>query len=860
MSNRVNIDISANVTGYVQGLNKATQSAKQYDTETRKISDNTINLNQKLREAKKAARDLAVSYRMLSDEEKNSRFGLEMKRQLDAAMKSASNLLDVQKDVQRQIQNMASDTKVWDTLGESIGVIGGAASTAMGAIAQFTGNEEDARKAVVMFTTAQSACTTIQKAANLVQKESNLMLGIAAIQEKAAAAAIEMKAAAEGKNAVATGAATIAQKAFNMVAKANPYVLLVTAIVAVTGAVGAYIAISNKAKKEEEERLAAIKAANAEILHRRENEKAMSEEVASSAAKQLVAYDNLKRKWDECGGKVVEQKKFLKEYKKEIEATGYSVNDLSSAEEFFVNNTDAVKQAIIERAKAQAAYNLAVKEMEKGLKDLDKKTVGTGAFVETFNKKPVTAAEQNYAISILGDKTMETWTDLEGNLHKTFKLTDKAKALIMAKRNKDAIELNKQYKKTVTDSMNERVSNYLDLMQEYSNKEKEIQKKYGLNTVVNTSSSGSDKKDKNDPKIEAAKGSLNEMKKDLNEMQQALANGLIPEKSIDQTISNIEQLKAKIEAMEIRLGFKADTSDEKIQKMVEEFNKKVEAIQQKKEGISMTPKFSAFDQAIGKTSFDTSTLDGLKQQMTFIENLIPQLEELKEMYKELGEAGASGVDDVNTAIKNLSAQQAAYAQQAAVLNQQEIDKKNKAEEMQELSDSLGTAAKFAGQLGSAMGSMADAIDDKGLKTAAIIAQAIASVLSGAAQAIATAGKLGPLAWIGFSLGVMGTAATVVSQIKSLSKFADGGIVGDMVRGTSSIGDNNLVRVNSGEMILNGRQQANLFGLLDSNKMPGGSESVNVHFTGMVRGTDLLLVQQNTNRMLSQAGNQIYLNF
>ena len=46
--------------------------------------------------------------------------------------------------------------------------------------------------------------------------------------------------------------------------------------------------------------------------------------------------------------------------------------------------------------------------------------------------------------------------------------------------------------------------------------------------------------------------------------------------------------------------------------------------------------------------------------------------------------------------------------------------------------------------------------------------------------------------------------------------------GGIIAGNSTIGDYNIARVNSGEMILNNRQQKNLFNLLDGK----GGTSVN----------------------------------
>lgn len=72
--------------------------------------------------------------------------------------------------------------------------------------------------------------------------------------------------------------------------------------------------------------------------------------------------------------------------------------------------------------------------------------------------------------------------------------------------------------------------------------------------------------------------------------------------------------------------------------------------------------------------------------------------------------------------------------------------------------------------------------------------------------------------------VVGTLISVFATIKQMSnnKFAEGGIVG----GTSYSGDKLFAMVNSGEMILNKRQQRNL-----SNMIGGGGGQVEFHISG-----------------------------
>lgn len=86
------------------------------------------------------------------------------------------------------------------------------------------------------------------------------MLGVRKAQEAAATAAIAIRTAAEGKSVIATKSATAAQMAFNAVSKANPYILLATAIVGVAGALWAFTGRSDEATEAEKRRQKEIEA------------------------------------------------------------------------------------------------------------------------------------------------------------------------------------------------------------------------------------------------------------------------------------------------------------------------------------------------------------------------------------------------------------------------------------------------------------------------------------------------------------------------------------------------------------------------------------------------------------------------
>ena len=189
MANRVNVDISANVAGFVDGMNKASEAAQQYETETRKISVSSVNFRKELREAKKQAQDLQAGYLALSNEVKNSNFGKEMARQLELAKQKAAELIDIQGDLNAELSNRASDTATFDTFADGLSGLASTMSAVTGAMGIFTDNTEMMTKAVTMFTTAESIASAAIKAKNLLQSHSSLMLGIAKVQQNALTAA-----------------------------------------------------------------------------------------------------------------------------------------------------------------------------------------------------------------------------------------------------------------------------------------------------------------------------------------------------------------------------------------------------------------------------------------------------------------------------------------------------------------------------------------------------------------------------------------------------------------------------------------------------------------------------------------------
>lgn len=181
-------------------------------------------------------------------------------------------------------------------------------------------------------------------------------------------------------------------------------------------------------------------------------------------------------------------------------------------------------------------------------------------------------------------------------------------------------------------------------------------------------------------------------------------------------------------------------------------------------------------------------------------------------------------------------------------------------------------AESLGSIANSFGSMTSMSEQFGNEGVSFMFNAMGSIsqMIVQLQSLATAQGVASAFALPFpaNLGAIATViATVTSIFASLPKFETGGVV----PGISFGGDKVLARVNSGEMILNGSQQANLFKMLNSklysgldvsrpniSPIPGhlaglispspNGQKVEVSGNFKVRGQDLELVLDNRSRI------------
>lgn len=86
-----------------------------------------------------------------------------------------------------------------------------------------------------------------------------------------------------------------------------------------------------------------------------------------SLGKQIGEFERLAQAYRDVGDSAEEKKKFLVDYREELENAGITVRDVSAADRIFIEQSEDYIRALMLRAKATAAANLAAKEFEKGI-------------------------------------------------------------------------------------------------------------------------------------------------------------------------------------------------------------------------------------------------------------------------------------------------------------------------------------------------------------------------------------------------------------------------------------------------------------------------------------------------------------
>ena len=352
------------LTAEQQELTKMKQLLAEVGEQQMATGGKAESMRSRLRELRETIYNLEIEWRTMSDEQRKSDFGVALRKQLESAKKEGGDLADIMGDVQRAIQSEANDTGKFSALSEGINLAVSSATALTGAMELLGVSEKDAEKVQAQIQAGLAISNGLMQAQNVLQKESNLMIQIGNIQRWAQVKAEAAANVAKNAGTVATIKATVAQRAFNLVAKANPYVLLATAIVTVVGALFLFAKRSDDAKQKQEE-------LNKEIERGKKVQEAYTGAFVDSATDSYNSFQRLRTMYNALGNDMAAKRKFIVDNKDAFRSLGLEITSTAEAESMF-NSPDrlqAFQNAMIARARAMGAAAAAAEKYKQAFEE-----------------------------------------------------------------------------------------------------------------------------------------------------------------------------------------------------------------------------------------------------------------------------------------------------------------------------------------------------------------------------------------------------------------------------------------------------------------------------------------------------------
>lgn len=767
----------------------------------------------------------------------------------------AGEVKDAMADANDAISRFADDNFKLAAMSEGFGLITGAVSTATGVLGMFGVENEKVEQTMLKVQSAIAMVNGVQAIATSLNKDSIIMHRIKQIKLAATTAmtqsntvATVANTAANGANTVSTVANTAATKAWN-VAKAVSKALLGdwTGLVLIGAtALTAYAICSDKATDADEEKADATK----EVEDAQKN---YNQTMANTYSQLMTTYTKLKNQWNSL---VNEHQKtaWIKENKSQLHSLGIEVNNVADAEKAFNSNTNAVVQSFIRRARAAAQMSKMTELYKKQMELIDKRSqVQTQIKADAAShgrsaKGGDEIKDETFRSSRYGSVGSDGKWRFSQQGAKLYSGTDTSTNTQIQSIDKQIDGLNRE--------INKLANNIAKNSEPWTPSSTGGYR--GGRTGHNTPTTNG-----NNTTPQPVAGSIGDMEKQLQKLQSDLKNGFIPKSAEQQTIDSITNLKEKIEKEKIRLGFEAPRETD-AEKAAEKYKENLKKLQEKQGDIKTTPSLSSYESAIGQNDYNTKTIDGIKNQMDFNDQLIKQLEDLKKAYEELGMTGETSYQDINDKIVKVQKEQSNLGNSAKEMKEQSDKFDRQKESLQGLADVSSSVGNSFSTLGNVFKQTGDDATAAAMNVIGITAQATAEIipniikLIGAKQGEAMANGAASASARPFPENIVAIAsiiATVVSTfaniMSAVGTFADGGIVG----GGNLHGDKVLARLNGGEMVLNRTQQAKLFRTIEQGNIGNNTETVS-QVKWKIKGSDLYGALTNYKSIKSKQGKRI----
>lgn len=706
----------------------------------------------------------------------------------------AASYKDAIGDTAQAVRLLSSDTATLDAGIEAFQGLAGAASIATGVMGMLGSENEDVQKAILKVQSAIGILNGVQAIANTLNKDSILMLKLKQFWESANAKTTVVATTATTANTVVTNANRIATQAWNTV-KAISKALLgdFTGLILVgAGALATYAMFTDDSTEADKKNADALKDQKSEAESLADT---LSNKLGTETANLTGKYLALRDGWKNCRNEQ-EKNEFITNNATAFKSLGLNITDVSSAENAFVANTNSVVQAL--NARAEAAAYAAIQQ------ELYEKAIRQEASVKQQKQKVTTNTRNinNQRARAVGNT----------KYHDTNNYTT---AGIQAQE-AEARETRKQAEEMGRKSA------------EAARKATQLSKKSGAFGSVNTQKTGGKTTGTN-----RTTGTTNNTKEQPVFKEDAV--------TIEDMTNNVNILTSKLKKLDINTA-----EFEEVSKQLEGWKDKLSAVDEKlKKKEEVKPKFEKGSIADYQDQIAAinEQLQNQNLSMDVRLNLLTNKDNLEKQAQEL----------INPLKAKEDAEKAAEEAEEERAKQQEERKSKQIEGYQ----AIGDAASAMGQLMSAAGAEGAAAAMQIVATTAnATAQMIPQIMAliGAKEGEAMANGTASAAALPFPANIAAIAsiiATVVgtfaSILSTVGAFARGGII----QGASTHGDQLLARVNAGEMILNGSQQARLFNLLDGAGAVGGAGMGQVSFK--IKGSDLYGSLSNYSKVKAKSG-------
>ena len=110
-----------------------------------------------------------------------------------------------------------------------------------------------------------------------------------------------------------------------------------------------------------------IKTLKTAAKEQREFNQELNKTTSELSSSKLAKFYELQKAFEQVGNTAKEKEQFLKDYSDQLKETGLAINDVQTAEDAFINNTDKYVQAIIARAKIDAYKEQITKKTQETL-------------------------------------------------------------------------------------------------------------------------------------------------------------------------------------------------------------------------------------------------------------------------------------------------------------------------------------------------------------------------------------------------------------------------------------------------------------------------------------------------------------